>query len=107
MNATLAIVGRLAGKPVTAAELTGTLGLLRVLRLRGDRAMLAWLVHAAINRKAGIPDVACRKQDPDYQTRLCLDAGRLRDIRRRIRVYQFETEDVRRRFAHLLSRRDD
>jgi hypothetical protein len=107
MNAALAIVGRLAGKPVTAAELTGTLGLLRVLRRRGELSRLAYLVNVAINRKAGISDVACRKQDPDYQARLRRDAWRLRDIARRVRVYQFETPEVRDRFSHLLSRYDD
>lgn len=69
---------------------------------------LGWLVNVAINRKAGIPDVACRKQASDHQAALYRDAGRLMAItRHRVRHYQFETAEVRRRFGHLLSRYDD
>lgn len=35
------------------------------------------------------------------------DAHRLDDIRRRVRVYQFERAEVKARFGHLLSRYDD
>ena len=129
----------IAGKPVTSAEIRGTIATLRYYRsfLRSDpqygecydledsprhRAFNHWdsrldrqaaqrrlsmLINVAINRKAGIPDVACRKQESDYQTHLRRDQRRLQDIRRRIRHYQFETAEVRRRFGHLLSRYDD
>jgi hypothetical protein len=68
---------------------------------------LPFLLHVAINRRAGIPDVACRKQESDYQVGLYRDSWRLRDIARRVRVYQFESQEVRRRCAHLLSSYDD
>jgi hypothetical protein len=35
------------------------------------------------------------------------DAYRLLDIRNRIRVYQFETPELTRRFGHLLAHHDD
>jgi hypothetical protein len=31
------------------------------------------------------------------------DRARLREIRRRVRVYEFETPEMRKRFGHLLS----
>lgn len=72
------------------------------------RRQLHWLIDVAINRKAGLPDVRDHRDTPDYLTRLRRDYWRLIDIRqRRIRVYQFETPEVRRRFKHLLSRYDD
>lgn len=43
----------------------------------------------------------------DYQRALIQDQHDLRNIRRRIRVYQFRTRTVRERFGHLLSRYDD
>lgn len=38
---------------------------------------------------------------------LVRDARRLDDIKRRIRVYQFESELCRKRFGHLLANRND
>jgi hypothetical protein len=66
------------------------------------------LLHVAINRKAGIPDIACRKQESDYQIAIARDCRRVHDkIRHRVRVYQFETAEIRARFGHLLSSRDE
>jgi hypothetical protein len=59
-----------------------------------------------IDNKAGIEQVG-RKHSDQYQTGLKRDAYRLLDIRNRIRVYQFETPEVTRRFGHLLAHHDD
>lgn len=48
-----------------------------------------------------------RKWDNDYQVRLWRDSRRLQDIAKRIRVYQFETEEARSRFSDRLSNRDE
>lgn len=48
-----------------------------------------------------------RTMRPDYLISLRRDASRLRDIARRVRVYQFETQLCRERFGHLLARHDD
>ena len=48
-----------------------------------------------------------RKFDPDWQLWMRRDRHRLEDIRKRIRVYQFETREMQRRYGHLLARRDD
>mgnify|MGYP001565119092 FL=1 len=93
------------------------------LTAQGIRVQLAWNsrpldaagwkrqfiqdLHFRINRKEGPYDV-WRKQDPDYQVKLRRDQDRLHQkIRARVRVYQFETDDVRRRYGHLLDRYDD
>jgi len=70
------------------------------------RRRLYWLIDIAINRKAGIEckDRCC---DPLIWVGWLRDRQRLRDFHKRIRVYQFETEEVRKRFSHLLSRYDD
>ena len=47
------------------------------------------------------------KHCKDYQASLRRDQRRLVDIANRIRVYQFETDEVRHRFGHLLARYDD
>lgn len=47
-----------------------------------------------------------RKWDNDYQVRLWRDSRRLRDIAARIIVRQFETEEARARFSHLLTDRE-
>lgn len=63
-------------------------------------------MHDRINRH--LPGFGCgRKWKADYQIRLARDAGRLRDIARRIRVYQFESSEARSRFSHLLASPDD
>ncbi len=64
---------------------------------------LRWLIHVAINRKAGRPDVPGRKYASDYQARLLRDAGRVRDkLKHRVVIHQFETREVERRLGHLL-----
>ena len=98
-----------AGEPVTKSQVAGTLKLLRYYRdfLASDcelcrnpesqwadtltkgqaRRRLRFLVNTAINRKAGVPDVACRKQDADYQAGLRRDCNRVRDrVNRRVIV---------------------
>ena len=59
-----------------------------------------------INLKVG-PEPLWRNLDPDYQMRLYRDRGWLEEIGRNRRVYQFDTELMRRRFGHLLARRGD
>jgi hypothetical protein len=79
------------------------------LHLTKERArrLLHYIIDVAINRKAGIPDFPHEKCHLDFQNRLRRDQQRLKDIHNRIRVYQFETKEVQRRFSHLLSRYDD
>ena len=48
-----------------------------------------------------------RKWDNDYQVKLWRDSRRVQDIAKRIRVYQFETEEARSRFSDRLANRDD
>ena len=126
-------MAKFAGVEVTKQQIRGTITILRYYRTflaqmeynecldpegpryaakrmtREDAAeRLGFLVNVAINRKAGIPDVPGRKHETDYQTRLARDCRAVRDIvTRRLRVYQFETAEVRERFGHLLARRDD
>jgi hypothetical protein len=64
-------------------------------------------MHDRINRHDRTRCAGWRKLDAEYQHRLHADAYRLRNIARRIRVYQFETEEARLRFAHLLSHHGD
>jgi hypothetical protein len=71
------------------------------------RKLLIWLINIAINRKAGIQDCPSRKHSARYQTSMLRDKNRLEDIANRIRVYQFETPEISKRFGHLLSSFDD
>ena len=71
------------------------------------RRKLYWLVNVAINRKAGIPDSFGLRDTPDYRASLRRDQNRLKDIAIRIRVYQFETAEVRDRFSGRLSDRNE
>ena len=64
------------------------------------------VLNKRINLKAG-DRPSWRKLDPDYQTRLYRDSRRLRDMARRVRVYQFETTEARSRYADRLSQYDD
>ena len=117
----------IAGKPVTRDQIRGTIGLFRHFHrflssdathclIPGDwtrrkltkeqaRRHLDRLIDVAINRKAGIPDETYA--ECEQMTHWRRDQQRLRDIGQRIRVYQFETVEVRQRFGHLLSRYDD
>lgn len=80
----------------------------RFLHKEEARRRHKFLIDAAINRKAGIPDVACRKQDPDYWRALCRDCRRVRDkVNHRVVVRQFETPEIRRRFGQLLTTPED
>lgn len=59
-------------------------------------------LNRRINNRAGI-QFSGRKMGNDYQTNLRRDQRALQDkLQRRIRVYQFSTPDVRKRFGHLL-----
>lgn len=63
-------------------------------------------LHGRINRH--LPEIPGRKASGDYQMRLRRDCRAVRDrVTRRVRVYQFETKEVRARFSHLLASRDD
>ncbi len=62
-------------------------------------------IHERINEELNIPWT--RKQKDSWQAAIVRDRHRLEDIRRRIRVYQFETPEMMRRFGHLLARYDD
>jgi hypothetical protein len=119
-----------AGQTVTRAQIAATVRLLKYYRkfvrqnefekcknpedrygvamTKGEaQARLMWLVDMAINRKAGRADVPGRKWESDWQAKIWRDCCRVRDIARRVRVYQFETEEVRKRFSHLLSDRSE
>ena len=72
----------------------------------GWRRAFISALFCRIDNKAGIEQVG-RKHSDQYQTGLMRDGYRLRDIRNRIRVYQFETPELTRRFGHLLARYDD
>ncbi len=48
-----------------------------------------------------------RKFGFDYQVNLRRDQDSLRDIHKRIRVYQLHTSEIRSRFSYLLSHYDD
>ncbi len=117
----------IAGATVTKSQVTATIALFRYFHrflksdcthclIPGDwtrrkltkqeaRRHLDRLIDVAINRKAGIPDETYA--ECEQMTHWRRDQQRLRDIGQRIRVYQFETVEVRQRFGHLLSRYDD
>jgi hypothetical protein len=70
------------------------------------QARLTKMVHIAINRKAGIPDVPCKKAGEIYQFAMMRDQQALHNrLNKRIRIYQFETAEVRKRYAYLLDKR--
>lgn len=65
------------------------------------------LLDRRINLKAGYPH-HWRKLNTVYQTGLRRDQQRIREIVQwRIVHFQFETPELNKRFAHLLSRRED
>jgi hypothetical protein len=130
MAMTFEVVGTGSYQNATRGQVRGTLALLRYYKrflvsdchrcvspeqgwLRTEltkaeaRRRLHYLLEVAINRRGGIPDERGRKQASEYRLRLYRDSQRLKNIARRIRVYQFETKDVRQRFAHLLSSREE
>jgi hypothetical protein len=78
----------------------------KLLDAAGWRRAFISALFRRIDDKAGI-EHSGRKHSDQYQTGLMRDAYRLRDIRNRIRVYQFETPELTRRFGHLLARHDD
>lgn len=48
-----------------------------------------------------------RKWDNDYFVQAWRDSRKLRDIANRVRVYQFETQEAKMRFGHLLASYND
>ena len=73
-----------------------------------DRVEFWRAFRRALHRRITGPLPAWRKLDPQYQIALRRDADRVRDrVERRVRVYQFETQEITRRFGHLLARYDD
>lgn len=71
------------------------------------RSWLKHIVNVAINRKAGIRDVACRKQQDDYYWQLRRDCYAVRAwLNHRVRFYGLETPELRRHYGHMISRRD-
>ena len=68
-----------------------------------------WFMDALerrINAKGGLWQIG-KKYEPEYQIAMWRDCQRLKSIACRIRVYQFETAEVRHRFGHLLSSKED
>jgi hypothetical protein len=120
-----------AGKQVTNEQIKATTGLLKFYRrfLGSDhercknpeqrfgnpmtrdeaRDRLAFLVNVAINRKAGIPDVAGRKQESDYQAALWRECHEIRGhFARRRKLWglngrRFQTDILQARYGHLLT----
>jgi hypothetical protein len=80
---------------------------------RGEQATAATILAAMrlgaqdrINRN--IPGFGKgRKWTDEYQMQQLRDSFRLAAIQQRVRIYQFETPEFRRRFGHLLARHDD
>jgi hypothetical protein len=76
------------------------------------RAKLSWLIHVAINRRAGIPEsiLAGRKYLPDYQAALRRDCRGVNDAlhrRPRRRAWglngrRWETDEIQARYGHLI-----
>lgn len=65
------------------------------------------IINNAINARGGI-EFKGRKFDDDYQVNLRRDKQLLEQIRNtRIRVYQFNTPEIKARFGHLLASRED
>jgi len=119
-----------AGKAFSAAQIKGATKLLRYYRAfvesdkeeardpegqwgygtitKGQaRHRLKYLINVAINRKAGIPDVSCRKQESNYQRDLWWDAHEIRQWRRYRNVPaglhrgKFRTAEVQKRCGHI------
>lgn len=107
---------RFAGKEVTRSQVMGTTLALREYRRKANAGdafaagCLAMILHVAINRKAGIPDVPSRKHDTQYQWDLYHDCKEIRDHlawRRRpwgLNGRRWRTADIQARYGHLLER---
>lgn len=96
-----------------ANEVTAAGGTVRVswagrdLDAHGWRREVRRALDRRINERGGL-DQTGRKWDERYQVGLERDARALRDrLMRRVRVYQFETPELRERFGHLLADRED
>jgi hypothetical protein len=71
---------------------------------------LEFLIHVAVNRRAGLDDVRGRKWDDDYQRTMRLDADRINRAgtqRLIVRVTEITTPGWRQRFAHRLEGSDE
>ncbi|TAK06521.1 MAG: hypothetical protein EPO39_08710 [Candidatus Manganitrophaceae bacterium] len=78
----------------------------RPMDLRAWRKEFIDALDRRITKYGGL-DGRGRKFDPDWQLWMRRDRHRLEDIRKRVRVYQFETKEMRRWYGHLLAHRDD
>jgi hypothetical protein len=78
----------------------------------GARAKLAFLIHTAINRRAGVPDRVGRKQEADYQAAIQRDCRGVNDaINHRRRPWglngrRWETDEIQARYGHLVDPED-
>jgi len=72
----------------------------------GFRKEFVAALHRRITRKVE-PDPRGRKDSQEYRTGMLRDKYRLIDSARRIRIYEFETDDCRRRFGDRLATRDE
>jgi hypothetical protein len=78
----------------------------RLLDAAGWHREFVSALFRRIDDRAGIRPSG-RKHTNEYQIGLMRDAQRLRDSHIRIRVFQFETPELRERFGHLLSSYND
>jgi len=110
----LRIAHQLAAPPRFGEPVERLYGLPPVNDPRVIRHYLDFWIHCAVQRRGGLfpPDgyaplnhrgQPCRRWSNDYRRWLTQDANDLRAIAQRVRVYQFRTDIVRRRLAHLLS----
>lgn len=74
--------------------------------MNGFRREFVEALHRRINLKQA-PTPKWRKLSERSQVAMRRDKHRLEDMHRRIRVYQFETDECRRRFGDRLARYDD
>jgi hypothetical protein len=76
-----------------------------------DRPMnlAAWRAEfmRALNARINGPQPLYRKLEPEWQIGIMRDRRRLADMANRIRVYQFETNEMYQRFGNRLARYDD
>ena len=83
--------------------------LVRMKRLENPMNLERWRARfmLALNRRMNGAEPPYRKLADQWQIGMRRDRDRLRDIANRVRVYQFETAEARKRFGHLLSIYED
>ena len=92
---------------VSKARLLMREKLQRKISQRDPRNIAYWNSRAAQVRNRALPLHFKDYASDDLLVSYARDRHRLQDIKRRIRVYQFETEFYTRNFGHLLARYDD